>query len=197
MSLPGQSVLIQQARQGDGRALDQLMRRIRPYVRVIVRAIRGGRLTARLDDSDLIQDALLEAARSFPTFRGGSTAEFIVWLRRVARRTALRVMRRQEGAARDPSLEQTLDNLHEPATPSGQQPSAEAIRQEEADQLAAALATLPDDMQAAVMLRHLDGLAHAEVAECLERSEGAARTLYVRALRRLREALPSEDSRTG
>src|SRR5262249_36006913 len=70
-----------QARRGDSQALGELLESFRPYVRVIVHALRDQRLRARVDDSDLIQDAFLEAQRSFGDFRGHSVAELAVWLR--------------------------------------------------------------------------------------------------------------------
>ena len=66
-------------------------------------------------------------------------------------------------------------------------PSDQAVRHEEAAALAEALSRLPDDMQQALLGRHLDGLSHAELARTLGRSETAVRMLYLRALRRLRE----------
>jgi RNA polymerase sigma-70 factor (ECF subfamily) len=55
--------------------------------------------------------------------------------------------------------------------------------------LAAALARLPDDYREVVILRNLEGLSHEEVARRMDRSAGAVRMLWVRALTRLREEL--------
>jgi RNA polymerase sigma-70 factor (ECF subfamily) len=73
-------------------------------------------------------------------------------------------------------------------TPPGSSPSAHAIRQEQAAQMAEALARLPEEMQQVLLLRHVDDLTHPEIAEQLGRSPAAIRMLYLRALRRLREA---------
>jgi hypothetical protein len=61
---------LDRARAGSTEALGELLGNLRPYVRLLVRTQRRGQLPARLDDSDLIQDALLEAHRSFAAFEG-------------------------------------------------------------------------------------------------------------------------------
>ena len=177
------------ARRGDAQALGTLLDSFRPYLRMIVRGLHDPRLQARLDESDFVQDALLEAHRSFVSFRGTTVAELAAWLRQVAIRTTGRTIRGFAGTGkRDLDCERpggdALDGL--PASPA-ESPSDLAIRHEEAASLAAALSLLPDDMQQVLLGRHLDGLSHAELARALGRSEAAVRMLYLRALRRLRE----------
>ena len=48
------------ARRGDAAALGRLLDGFRPYLRMLVRAVRRHGLEARLDDSDQIQDTLLD-----------------------------------------------------------------------------------------------------------------------------------------
>jgi RNA polymerase sigma-70 factor (ECF subfamily) len=176
-----------QARRGDSRALGDLLESFRPYVRVIVHSLRDQRLQGRVDDSDLIQDAFLEAQRSFEDFRGHSVAELAVWLRCIVVRTSRRSLRQFGGTGkRDPAREQLVDDLAELAD-SGSSPSAIASRHEEAARMAEALAQLPEEMQQVLLARHVDDLPHATIADRLGRTEGATRMLYLRALRRLRE----------
>src|ERR1043165_949320 len=78
---------LDEARQGDVPALGRLLESFRPYLRAIVGGLRDGRVEGRVDDSDLIQDALLESHRAFAGFRGTTVAELAVWLRRIAVRT--------------------------------------------------------------------------------------------------------------
>jgi DNA-directed RNA polymerase specialized sigma24 family protein len=86
MSAAEPQTLLQRARAGDGDALGTLLDRFRPYARLLVRSLRRGRVPGRLDDSDLIQDAFLEADRSIGRFEGASLPEFIGWLRAVVLR---------------------------------------------------------------------------------------------------------------
>ena len=88
------------ARRGDAAALGALLESLRPYVRVLVRGLDAERLQARLDESDLIQDALLEAHQEFPHFRGASPPELTAWLRQIVLRTVSHALRAHLGAER-------------------------------------------------------------------------------------------------
>jgi RNA polymerase sigma-70 factor (ECF subfamily) len=178
--------LLQRALGDDREALGELLRAYRPYVRVLVHAVRGGRQPGPFDDSDLIQDALLAATRNFETFRGATLGEFVVWLRVIACRTALRTVRKAELQAAPLEL---------PGGPARDDtsPSEALLRHEQAARLARALEDLPADMRAVVLARHVDELPHALIAERLGSTPGAVRVLYVRALRRLREQLEHSD----
>src|SRR5437763_16427152 len=98
------------ARAGDGPALGRLLDSFRPYVRLVVRSVRRGRVPARLDDSDLIQDAMTEAHRAFGRFAGAGLPEFVAWLRAVALRAAGHALRAHLGAeGRDAGREEAAD----------------------------------------------------------------------------------------
>ncbi len=180
---------LEQARRGDHQALGVLLEHFRPYVQLIVRAMRPRKLRARVGDSDLAQDALLEAHRSFPSFRGTTVAEFTAWLRGLVRQTTQHTLRghlaTEKRAADRERGEAELSGL------AGAQssPSAQVIRHEQAARVAAALAHLPADLQQVILARHVDGRPYAEIAQELGCSEEAARARYTRALRRLRQVL--------
>jgi RNA polymerase sigma-70 factor (ECF subfamily) len=187
---------LDRARGGDAHAWGRLLEAFRPYVRVIVHAQQDRRLRPRLDDSDLVQDALVEAHRVFATFRGTTVAELAGWLRTIVRRSIADAAREHLGAGkRARSREQPLDGVGDLAGGSGSSPSAQAIRHEQAARMAEALTQLSDDMQQVLLGRHVEDLPYAVLAERLGRSEGAVRVLYFRALRKLRE-LCGEGSRT-
>jgi RNA polymerase sigma-70 factor (ECF subfamily) len=182
--------LLERAIQGDTPALGRLLDGFRPYVRVIVHAVRGGRVSTRLDDSDLIQDVFLEASRCFADFRGGTVGEFVVWLRQIAIRAANRTLRRLERTGkRDPAREEDIGDLAQVIPADESTPSGQAIRHEQAAQMAEGLARLPEEMQRVLLWRLVDGMAHGDIAQRLERSPAAVRMLYLRALRRLRELM--------
>jgi RNA polymerase sigma-70 factor (ECF subfamily) len=179
------------ARQGDNQALGELLQSFRPYVQAIVRGFRDKRLQGRLDDSDMTQNAFLEAHRSFATFQGTTVAELVLWLRAIALRTAGHSVRAYLGTEmRNPTREQIVADLSElPAA--SDTPSRQALQQEQASRLAEALGRLPDDMQRILLGRHVDELPYSVLAEQLGRSEAALRVLYTRALKRLREEVGS------
>ncbi|HKB36908.1 MAG TPA: sigma-70 family RNA polymerase sigma factor [Gemmataceae bacterium] len=179
---------LDRAREGDSHALGVLLESFRPYVRRLVQPFQQGQVKGRIDDSDLIQDALLEVHRSFATFHGTTVAELAVWLRCIVLRTAGRSLHAHVGVARRAVRhEQGVGELAEQLADPGTSPSAQAMRHEQAARLMEALARLPADMQQVLLGRHLDGLSHAALAERLGRTEGAVRVLYVRALSLLRE----------
>lgn len=153
----------------------------------------------------MVQETLLCAARNLAGFRGGGEPEWRAWLARIAEREIIRQTRRHLGADRravgreaplpDGSGSVTgAPRLDAWLAASGAGPSASVQRRERAALLAAALDRLPADYREVLVLRHLQGLEFAEVALRMGRSSGAARVLWTRALRRLREVL-DEDRR--
>src|SRR5262249_8360951 len=65
-------------------------------------------------------------------------------------------------------------------------PSEQAMRGEQALQIAEALARLPADYQTVIVLRHLEGLPFAQVAERMGKSVDSVEKLWLRGLGRLR-----------
>ena len=61
-----------------------------------------------------------------------------------------------------------------------------AVREEEGVRLAQVLENLPADYREVLILRNLEGLSHEAVAQRMNRSPGAIRMLWVRALARFR-----------
>src|SRR5690349_17362014 len=109
-----QQAALERARQGDAAARGRLLESFRPYLRFMARTLRDGRLQGRLDDSDLIQDALLEAHRNFDAFRGTSVAELTGWLRQIALGAAHRAVRAHAGTGkRDLARERPANGLAE------------------------------------------------------------------------------------
>jgi RNA polymerase sigma-70 factor (ECF subfamily) len=201
--------LLCQARSGNGEALQSLLQRYREFVRLAVRCRSRGQLRARLDSSDLVQETLLQAARHIQQFEG-SEEEWQAWLSRIAEREVIRQLRHHLGAAkRALSREQPLApadgssitgsrRLDEWLIKVQSSPSQAAMRKERAVLLADILARLRDDYREVLVLHNLEGLDFPEVAQRMNRSAGAVRVLWVRALKKLRGELaqvPQLDSR--
>jgi RNA polymerase sigma-70 factor, ECF subfamily len=72
-------------------------------------------------------------------------------------------------------------------------PSRCAVRHEREILLADALAGLPADYRDVIVLRHIEGLPFEEVAQRMDRTAGAVRMLWLRALKKLREVLERQD----
>jgi RNA polymerase sigma-70 factor (ECF subfamily) len=199
-NLPATPDLLARVRRGDAPALQQLLERYREYVRLLVRCRAAGRLQARVDSSDFVQETLLRAARHIQQFEGTSEEQWCAWLRRIAEHEIVHQLRHHLGAAkraagREQPLPAAGDSdagascLERWFTKAQTSPSLAAVRKERALVLADALARLPDDYREVLILRHLEGLEFADIARRLQRSAGAVRVLWTRALKKLREEL--------
>jgi RNA polymerase sigma-70 factor (ECF subfamily) len=177
----------------DERALE----RYGDYLRLVVRLQLGSRLQAKLDPSDIVQQALLHAHEGREQFRGQTEAEWLAWLRAILASTLAGAARRFGTQARDlgreRSLEAELDlsssRLEGFLAADQSSPSERAGRAEEVLRLAGAIAALPPDQQLVVQLHHLKGLPVAEVGARIGRSRAAVVGLLFRGLKGLRHLL--------
>jgi RNA polymerase sigma-70 factor (ECF subfamily) len=174
------------------------LERYRPLLRLQVRQLQlDPRLRRRLDESDLVQDALLRAHQHLADFRGADQAAFLKWLEQILANVLTDAVRRERAQKRDVALEQSLDAaLCESSARLGNYlaahdstPSEQAERQEQLLRLAAAIDRLPDDYRDVILRRDLMSEPVAEVAVQMDRTEKAIAGLLLRARRRLRELL--------
>ena len=196
---PGE--LLDQALRGDADALGRLLEAQRAVLHRLAERQLEGRIAVRVDASDILQQTFLEAYRGFPQFAGRDMRELAAWLRSI-------LDHKIAGAIRDHALlqkrdvgrERSMDDSHGGGAPLKQgldanltTPSQKAIRGEQADRLEQALAALPDDQREAVRLRHLEGLALADIASRLGRSPAATAGLIKRGMKALRRRLHESD----
>lgn len=190
--------LLHQARAGDSEALGRLLDLYRQYLRLLARMQISRRLQGKLDPSDLVQEAFLDAHRHFADFRGTSESQLLRWLRRILAAKIADQWRRYLGAKqRDLRQEQAIaaDLDRSSALLGGglaasiASPSQQASQREQAVLLADALSRLPDHYRDVLVLRHLEGLPFAQVALRMGRSLDSVEKLWLRALGRLRELM--------
>src|SRR5262245_64501746 len=62
------------------------LNRFRPYLQMLARMQFDDVLQAKLDESDIVQQTLMEAHQSLGNFRGTSDREKAAWLRRILAR---------------------------------------------------------------------------------------------------------------
>jgi RNA polymerase sigma-70 factor (ECF subfamily) len=171
--------------------------RYREYLRLLTRLQLNPRLQAKLDASDIVQQALLQAHARRDQFRGRTEAEWLGWLRAILASVLALAARRFDTGARDlrreRSLEAELDRsssrLECLLAADQTSPSEGVVRGEEVLRLAVALAQLPGDQRQVVELHHLKGLQVAQVAEQMGRTRPAVVGLLFRGLKKLRELL--------
>ncbi|MGD9632689.1 MAG: sigma-70 family RNA polymerase sigma factor [Pirellulales bacterium] len=175
----------------------------RPYLRMLARLQFDENLQAKLDESDIVQQTLLEAHRSLEHFRGQSDEELAGWLRQILVRNMADEIRKFRSGKRDLRLEASLQASLNASTVRLERflacddgtPSQIAMANEQMIALATALMSLPDDQRRAVELFHLQGHSAAEVAKRLDRTEVAVAGLLRRGLKRLRELVRDDNLR--
>jgi RNA polymerase sigma-70 factor (ECF subfamily) len=194
--------LLLAARQGDERALGELLEHFRSYLELLARMEIGRRLQTKIDTADVVQDTYLDAHRSFKSFRGSSEKEFVAWLRSIfATRLSMllrhylgtqgRDLRREQGL--EINLDQTSQLLERGLFAAGNTPSQSVMQREQGVILAEALARLPEDYREIVMLRHLEDLPFADAAARMNRSVDSVQKLWVRALARLKSLMADRE----
>jgi len=175
-TLPDEA-LVDGARSGDSRAMDELVRRHHASAfRVALGILRDEDGAA-----DVTQDSFLKAFRGLEGFRG--EASFKTWLLTIAANEARGLLRKQ-GRRKEIQLEAAGP------VASSQESVEVAIQQrEEADAVSALLGELPEKQRQAVTLRVYEGLSFREIGALIGSSEGAARVNYHHGIRRIREML--------
>jgi RNA polymerase sigma-70 factor (ECF subfamily) len=169
----------------------------RDYLRLLARLQLGARLRAKLDASDIVQQAILQAHEKQSQYRGTTEAERLGWLRAILANVLAAAARRFEtksrALGRERSLEAELElsssRLEGLLADDQTSPSQRAVRGEELLGLARALTRLPEDQRRVVELHHLKGLPVLEVAEAMGRTRPAVVGLLFRGLKKLRELL--------
>lgn len=161
------------AGRGDVEALDQLLRRHYGRVFALCRRMTGN----EADAADAAQDALVAISRGLAAGRFDGRARFGTWAHRVTVNCCLDELRRRK---RRPDLlaELDLEALDGAASTAGRPAVADAV----ADHLDidAALARLPLEFRAAVVLRDLCDLDYATIADILDIPPGTVRSRIAR-----------------
>jgi RNA polymerase sigma-70 factor (ECF subfamily) len=197
-SLPDRAViagLLARARSGDSQSLGELLSRYRTYLTLLGTAQFQRKLQPRLSPSDVVQEALLCAHRHFGQFRGQTEPELVGWLREILVNSLAKFVERHVRAAkrdvrREVSLNGFSDAVSELAFSTGtddhQSISAGLMAGEASQRLSQLLGQLPDHYREVLVLRNLQGLSFEQVAARLDRSPGATRMLWLRAIEKLR-----------
>jgi RNA polymerase sigma-70 factor (ECF subfamily) len=180
--------LLAAARQGDTRALGELLERLRPQLLQLARRRLGRHDPAGLRPSDLAQDTVERAVRSFERFAGTTAPELQAWLKTIL--INLLVQHRRASGRQKRSASRTVPlsaGEAEPPTPDAS-PSQHLMNKRRWQRLLAAIFALPPDQREAVR-RYLRGAELAEIAAALKRSKAAVSCLLQRGTATLRQTL--------
>lgn len=171
----GDAALVDAARAGDRMAMEQLLARHYDRIHAICR-----RITANAADADdAAQETLIKIVRSLDGFDHRSSVS--TWIHRIATNTALDEIRRRKrrpalSAVADPGSQ--TERVDERSTAELEGFASQVILDE-------AIARLPDDQRAAVVLRDAIGLDYQQIAEVLEIAPGTVKSRISRARQRL------------
>ena len=187
--------LLERVAQGDREALDQLLRRYRPRLHAFVEARLDPKLRARVDPSDVVQEAQLEVVRRIDDYLARRPMPFHLWVRKTAYQRLLNLRRdHRRRARRSVDREVGLPDrssflLARPLLSRGPTPSQQFAAREFADRVAEAVARLADADREILLMRHGEELPYEEIACLLGVELAAARKRYGRALIRLQKVL--------
>ena len=140
------------------------------------------------DAEEVAQDALVRAHRALAGYDPQRIRELRLraWLATIVVNLCRNRVRRHPLPTTP--LAPLVETGHEPRADGSTDPAALALAGADRERLAALLATRPDRYRIPVVLRHVDDLSYAELAEVLGRPEGTLKSQVSRGLAMLRAA---------
>ena len=181
--------LMLQVREDDATAFEELMLRYQSRVISVLRHVVGNQDLAE----DLTQDVFLRVFRARKTYTPG--AKFSTWLFTIANNVALNALRRQKrkpehpfSSTGDSSADMmTIDNFV--PENSALMPTRQADQQEVRDTVRLAIETLNKNQRMAVMLNKFEGMSYADIAQIMDLTPQAVKSLLCRARINLKAVL--------
>ncbi len=177
----GAALLVAQAKAGDKRAFEELVRRYHSRILALCLHLTGN----EGDAEDITQEVFLKAYRALDRFEGRS--QFFTWVYRMAVNRSLNARRdrkrRRENSMDDPRVHRAV------AVDAAGDPVLASELRSTYTHLLTELDRLPPDMATSVVLVALQGLSHAEAAVVQKVSPGTIAWRIHEARKRLRKAL--------
>jgi RNA polymerase sigma-70 factor, ECF subfamily len=188
--------LLSLAGNGDQHAREELLTRHRGRLRQMVAQRIDRRMAARVDPSDVVQEALADAARGLSEYLKNRPLPFYPWLRHYAWERLLQLHRFHLQAKRRKVDREELRIFDLPADSeaalaerlvnSGTSASGRLLRAELRVRVQTALESLQPRDREVLVLRYLEQLTSKEIAAVLGINEAGVKTRHRRALERLR-----------
>jgi RNA polymerase sigma-70 factor (ECF subfamily) len=136
---------------------------------------------------DAVQETMIKAWQSLARFRGDSSVRS--WILRIAHNTSISMLRKRRERVMAP------EELPEQA--GGIDPARSSVAMEDLRSVRSALESLDELSRSVVILREVEGMSYAEIAETLQVPVPTVKTRLLRARRKLAEALEEETEGTG
>ena len=177
--------LVRRAQGGDTRAFDELVRRYRDKVyRLSFKILRHEE-----DAAEALQDAFLSAYRGLKSFKVEST--FSTWLYRIATNASLmKYRKRREGHVSLEQSQNTDEGAETLQIPDwSTQPLKELLDSETREVMDEGIQRLPEELRTVFILRDIEDLSNAQVAQILDLTVAAVKSRLHRARIALRDRL--------
>jgi len=179
---------------------ERLLDSYRPRLRRMIGLRLDRRVLGRVDESDVIQDAFLEATARLDNYLEKPEIPFFLWIRFLASQRVIQLHRQHLGAevrrvgrelslGRGDYLGATSQGIAVQIAARDPSPSTVAAREESLAQIERGLEEMDPVDREVLALRHFEQLTNGEVASVLGLSFGTASKRYLRAIVRLREML--------
>ncbi len=191
--------LLNQAKQGDAGAVEQLLTAHREPLRRMIGLRLDPALAARVDASDIVQDVLLEAHRRLQDYLRKPAMPFHLWLRHIAKDHIIDAHRHERLAQRRSVDREQSMNAARPGESSldwaaqffdqEMTPASAAIRNEMERKVQLVIEQLDEDDREIILMRYVEQLSNQDVASSLGLTEAAASMRCLRAVRRLQSLL--------
>ena len=196
---PETEELLERAFRGDQQATGQLLTRYRSRLRQMVMVRMDPRLKSRIDPSDVVQEALMDASRMLPEYLRDRPLPYYPWLRQVAWQRLYdlhvrHVQAKKRSVAREVVEAMMLSDasivqLAERVVAAGTSPSMNLFRKELRRRVQEALGQMKAEDREVLVLRYLEQSDAKEIAAIVGISADAVNMRHLRALKRLRGLL--------
>ena len=168
---------------GDMAAFEQLVER---HQRLVVGTV-GRMLGTNSDAEDIAQQVFVRVWKNVRRYE--PRAKFTTWLLKITRNLVFNELRRRSRHPAVPLQSETDEEERPLKDENAVSPDATLLQQELQQAVDAAIAQLPETQRMAVILRRYEELSYEEIAEALDQSVSAVKSLLFRARTELRESL--------
>lgn len=179
------SALVKRAKQGDGKAYDELMRMYKDAVyNIIYRMVHR-----RTEAEDLTQETFIKAYNSINSFN--EEYAFSTWLFKIATNHCIDFFRKRK--LKTYSIEQTIrykdDEIRHEYPDTERAADKELLATEKSGRIHKAIKDLPEKYRIAIEMRHRDEMSYDEIAENLQIPLGTVKARIFRAREMLKKNL--------
>ena len=170
---------LRRAQKGDAQAFEML---VTPHEQMLWRVC--WHYTHHQEDAaDCLQEAMLKAWKAIKTYRGDCSLS--TWLYRIAATVCLDFLRKQKRLPQTESADEMAEDEGFAPADDSPAPDEAVIRRESADNIRAAIDSLPTEMRTVIILYALQGLGYEEIAAAMQTSVGTVKSRLNRARQKI------------